>query len=252
MSRAGTRRLGALVVFLVLWELVRRLEWVSPIIIAGPSEIYDSIVVAGGQFLVAFQLTLAEIVIAIAISWTLGIGFGMLAGIMPGLGLAAGPILASLFAIPLIVWYPLFMVWVGIGPASKIVFAVLSGFFPIALNTMYGVRLLDRRYLLLGRAMGASQVQALFKILIPLALPAVVSGLRIGTALVVIGVVVTEMLASLGGIGFLISYHRTLFNTGHVYLGITLALLCALLVNWALSRLETRFGRWRDLEKIEG
>ena len=68
---------------------------------------------------------------------------------------------------------------------------------------------------------------------------------------VVIGVIVTEMLASLKGIGFWISYHRTLFNTGHVYLGMLLALSCALIVNWVLSRLETKFGQWRELEKTE-
>ena len=75
------------------------------------------------------------------------------------------------------------------------------------------------------------------------------SGLRIGTALVVIGVIVWEMLASLEGVGFWISNHRTLFITGHVYLGILLALGGALPVNWGLSRLETRFSRWRSFEQ---
>jgi ABC-type nitrate/sulfonate/bicarbonate transport system permease component len=76
----------------------------------------------------------------------------------------------------------------------------------------------------------------------------VISGLRVGTSLVVIGVVVSEMLASVDGVGFWISYHRTLFNTGHVYLGISLALVCVLIVNGALSRMEKHFGKWRDLE----
>ena len=79
-----------------------------------------------------------------------------------------------------------------------------------------------------------------------------VSGLRVGTGLVVIGVIVTEMLASLGGIGFLISYHRTLFNTGHVYFGIALALLLAVAVNVGLTRLERRVGLWRIREQADG
>ena len=78
------------------------------------------------------------------------------------------------------------------------------------------------------------------------------SGLRIGTGLVVIGVVVTEMLASLGGIGFLISYHRTLFNTGHVYFGIVLALIMAVTVNMGLTWLDRRIGLWRILERTDG
>jgi NitT/TauT family transport system permease protein len=81
-------------------------------------------------------------------------------------------------------------------------------------------------------------------------LPAIVSGLRVGTGLVVIGVVVTEMLASLGGIGFLISYHRTLFDTGHVYFGMLLALLVAVGVNVALTRLDRRVGSWREQAEV--
>ena len=251
MSRPAAIRLGLIAAFVVLWELSRQLDLASAIILASPSEIYLAATKDGVAFLQAFQITLLEIFAALVITWVLGIGFGLLAGSIPVLGMAAGPILASLFAIPLIVWYPLFMVWLGIGPASKIMFAVVSGFFPIALNTMNGVRALDKKYTLLGRSMGATRWQILLKMLMPLALPSVMSGLRIGSALVVIGVVVTEMLASLAGIGFWITYHRTLFNTGHVYLGMMLALLCALVVNWGLGRLEQRFGRWRELEHRE-
>lgn len=252
MSRASVIRWSAILVFAMVWELVRQFDLVNAILLASPSEIYSAISKDGGAFIGAFQVTLAEIVAAIIITWSLGLTFGLLAGTIPVLGMAAGPVMASLFAIPLIVWYPLFMVWLGIGPASKILFAVVSGFFPIALNTMNGVRLLDRRYILLGQSMGATKFQLLFRILMPLALPSVMSGLRIGTALVVIGVIVTEMLASVQGLGFWISYHRTLFNTGHVYLGMLLALACALIVNWGLSKLEIKFGRWRELEKTDG
>ena len=252
MTRPARIRWLGILVLVVLWEILRQLDLVHAIILASPTEIYAAFQQDGGAFLSAFQVTLAEIVTAIVITWALGLTFGLLAGTNPMLGMSAGPIMASLFAIPLIVWYPLFMVWLGIGPASKILFAVVSGFFPIALNTMNGVRLLDRRYILLGQSLGASKFQLLFRILLPLALPSVMSGLRIGTALVVIGVIVTEMLASLDGLGFWISYHRTLFNTGHVYLGMLLALACTLIANWGLSKLEFKFGQWRELEKMGG
>ena len=143
---------------------------------------------------------------------------------------------------PLIILYPLLMAWLGIGPMSKIVFGVFSGFFPIVLNTIDGVRAIEPRYLTLARAIGATRLQTYARMIFPLALPAMVSGLRVGTGLVVIGVIVTEMLASLGGVGFLISYHRTLFNTGHVYFGMLLALVLAVAVNVGLTRLDRRIG----------
>jgi NitT/TauT family transport system permease protein/taurine transport system permease protein len=99
-----------------------------------------------------------------------------------------------------------------------------------------------------AEAIGCSRRQAIFRILLPMALPSIMSGLRIGTALVVIGVLVAEMLASLGGIGFLISYYRSIYATGHVYLGILFALACALFTNWGLSLIERRFTHWRDLQ----
>jgi NitT/TauT family transport system permease protein/taurine transport system permease protein len=80
-------------------------------------------------------------------------------------------------------------------------------------------------------------------------LPGIVSGLRIGTALIVIGVVVSEMLASFDGIGFWISSNRSTFNTPEVYLGIVLALAISISVSAALSRLERHFGAWREAER---
>jgi ABC-type nitrate/sulfonate/bicarbonate transport system permease component len=92
----------------------------------------------------------------------------------------------------------------------------------------------------LGRALGANWTQMLALVMSRLALPSIVSGLRVGTSLVIISVVQSEMLSSTSGIGFLISYHRSLFHAGHVYLGILLVVALAILANALLSRIE----RW--------
>jgi NitT/TauT family transport system permease protein len=237
---------AVLIVLTVLaaWELVVRLGLVSPIILAAPSDIVLAAAKDGTVFGRALAITLVEIAAAILIAWTLGIGLGLLVGSSHVLAAGTAPVLSSIFAIPLIILYPLLMAWLGIGALSKIVFGALSGFFPIALNTIDGVRAVERRYLLFARSVGATALQTHARIVFPLALPSIVSGLRVGTGLVVIGVVVTEMLASLGGLGFLISYHRTLFDTGHVYFGMLLALLVAVAVNVALTRLDRRIGVW--------
>jgi NitT/TauT family transport system permease protein len=242
--------IGAAIV--ALWEAIVRLGLVSAIILAAPSDIVLAAVSDGDVFLRAFATTAIEIAAAILIAWTLGIVLGIVVGSSHALAAATAPVLSSIFAIPLIILYPLLMAWLGIGPLSKVVFAVLSGFFPIALNTIDGVRAIERRYLVFARSVGATRLQTYARIIFPLALPAMVSGLRVGTGLVVIGVIVTEMLASLGGIGFLISYHRTLFNTGHVYFGMLLALVMAVAVNIALTSFDRRIGLWRMREQAEG
>ena len=168
---------------------------------------------------------------------------GVVAGSVPVLARIAAPVLSALIAVPLVVLYPVLIAWLGLGPASKVVFGVVSGIFPIALNTTVGVREINRGYATMAAAMGANRRQIMFQVMAPLALPAIVSGLRLGTALIVIGVVLSEMLASTDGIGFWISYHRALFNTGQVYLGILLALLIAGLANAALSLVERLYAR---------
>jgi NitT/TauT family transport system permease protein len=242
------RRFIAVLIALGLWEAICRFGLVPPLLLASPSEIGGALITSWPDYLVALRFTVAEIAVALALAWGLGIAAGIAAGTVPFLGRAAGPLLSSLFAVPLITWYPLFMVWFGLGMASKIVYAVVAGFFPIAINTMNGIRGLDRNYLLFGRAIGCSRRQLAFRLSLPMAIPSIVSGLRIGTALVVIGVIVAEMLASFGGIGYQISYYRSIYATAHVYLGILCALACALLANWGLSLIERRFTHWRELQ----
>jgi NitT/TauT family transport system permease protein len=242
------RRTLMILVVLCLWEAVRRFNLVGPLLLASPTEIVQAFLKSWFDYVIALRLTVIEIAIALAFATTLGIGAGTMAGLRPFLSATAGPLLSSLFAVPLISWYPLFMVWFGIGITSKIAYAIVSGFFPIAINTMNGIRAVDHQYLLLGRAIGCSRRQIIFGILMPMAMPSIVSGLRIGTALVVIGVIVAEMLASLGGIGYLISYYRSIYATPQVYLGILFALGCALVANWGLSVVERRFTHWRAMQ----
>jgi len=226
--RRRLMRLAMLALFLAIWEAAFRVGLLSPIIFASPSLIVSAAIKDGWTFLLAFRITVFEIAVAILIAWTLGIAFGVVAGSLPVLARISAPVLSALIAVPLVVLYPVLIAWLGLGPASKVVFGVVSGIFQIALNTMIGVREINRGYATMAAAMGANRRQIMFQVMAPLALPAIVSGLRLGTALIVIGVVLSEMLGSTDGIGFWISYHRALFNTGQVYLGILLALLIAL------------------------
>jgi NitT/TauT family transport system permease protein len=177
-------------------------------------------------------------VVAFAIAAFLGVLTGSLVGRSRFFSKPTSAVLSSLFAIPLVIIYPIFMAWFGIGASSKIVFGVLSGYFPIAINTLNGVASVEQRYIILCRSIGATRLQTYAKVLIPKALPSIITGLRIGSGLVVIGVIVAEMLASRGGIGFLISHYRSLFETGHVYFGIIISVTFAYAVNRAISAVE--------------
>jgi NitT/TauT family transport system permease protein len=239
------RRIGVLMLFIGLWELAYRLHLINPLIIGSPSLIVLAAIKDWRSFLDACGTTAMELVISIAISWSIGVAAGAILGSMRTLGAIAAPILSALIAIPLIIIYPLLIAWIGIGPESKIAFAVLSGVFPIALNTLIGVRSADRSYARMATGFGATRFQLITQVMLPLAMPSIISGLRIGTSMIIIGVLVSEMLGSAAGLGFLISLNRTLFNSGAVYLGTLLALIMAVLIDTVLSRIEHHFNAWR-------
>ncbi len=244
----SVRKIVLTLAIFIVWEALVRFDVVNAIILASPSGIVLALLKDGMQFLQAFRVTASSMAVAVAVSWSMGVGIGLFVGANRFWYSAFGPLLSSLFAIPLIVWYPMLVIWAGIGPESKVLFGVISGVFPIALNTAAGVRQIDGKYLLFGQSVGAGKFTIYARILLPLALPSIVSGLRIGTALAVSGVIVGEMLASTDGVGFWISYHRTIYNTGHVYLGMILAVGCVLLANMLLAQLEQRLGGWRQDE----
>jgi NitT/TauT family transport system permease protein/taurine transport system permease protein len=249
-GNTAARRIAVTLALLVIWELVSRLEIISPTIIGSPAMIAQAARKDWAAFLSACGTTSMELAVSIAICWSVGIAAGALLGSMRLLGAIAAPILSALIAIPLIVIYPLLMAWVGLGPESKIAFAVLSGVFPIALNTLIGVRGADRGYALMATGFGATRLQLILHVMLPLAMPSIISGLRIGTSMIIIGVLVAEMLGSDAGLGFLISLNRTLFNTGAVYLGTLLALAMAVIIDAGLSRIGRHFGSWRPSAPI--
>jgi NitT/TauT family transport system permease protein len=240
--RPHARRLLTLVLVLTVWEGLYRLGSINPVIVGAPSLVLAAAAKDGWTFLLAFRVTTYEILLASAIAWSGGIAAGAVVGAGRRRARVFSPIFSGLIALPLIVLYPVVVAWTGIGPISKIIYAAAAGLFPIALATVSGIRSIDFRYAELARALGATRLQILHQVMLRLALPGIVSGLRVGTSLVIISVVQSEMLSSVEGIGFLISYHRSLFNVGQVYLGIILVLVAAAMVNFAVSALEQYLG----------
>ena len=234
-----------LAVLLVLWEVAPRAGWVHGVILATPSATLAGGLAEWDLFAAALAFTFGEIVVSLAIAYGIGGTLGLLIGLSPFGRRAALPLLSSFYALPLVVIYPVMTAWFGIGPASKVWFASLYGVFPVILATAAGVQLVDTRLILMARAQGARIWPMMTEVIVPAALPAVISGLRVGGALVTVGVVVAEMLASTDGIGFLITQNRTMFRTPQVYFGILVVLVLAGTLDTLISRLERRASRWR-------
>lgn len=161
--------------------------------------------------------TLSEIVAAFFLAATLGV--------LAGLICARGEVRARIWE-PLLIWgylapsvlfFPLFILWFGADATSKILFGAASAFFPIAYNTLRGLRTVDPMYLRLGKAFNASHLQSDFIIKLPAALPLITVGLRIGAATALITVVLGEMLAATQGIAFELARSSQMYNSARTY-----------------------------------
>jgi NitT/TauT family transport system permease protein/taurine transport system permease protein len=155
------------------------------------------------------------------------------------------PVIRAAYAVPLVVLYPVMLVWFGLGPESKIAFAVVYAFIPTMLTALAGVAALSPALAETARALGATRAQQILYIALPASLPSSVAALRLGGALVIVGVIVAEMLGAGAGLGFLITRQRTMLDSPGVYAGIVLVLAMTGLHEMLLRRLERRVAAYR-------
>lgn len=241
-----TVRWGILIALLVLWELVPLTGLLPELFLPRLSKTLGVLWIDLDKYWAALLVTLYEVVLAMVIACGLGIVAGATIGGIAVLRDLLLPVFSSLYAIPIVILYPIFTAWFGIGSESKIMFAGIYGFFPVMLSTAAGIRTIDPQFLLAARSMGATVYQQITKVIIPASLPTVFGGLRLGGALAIIGVVVSEMLTASAGIGYLVTLNRTILDSPRVFAGI----LCILVLSVAydiLSRaLEGRMVVWQS------
>ena len=191
-------------------------------------------------------LTLREIAIAYALAVAVGLGVGFALGLYRTLGRVYGPILAALYAVPAVVWYPSLMLFFGLDAASKIAFGFLLGFFPITLAVLAGIRQVNPQLVTVARAFGARPLTVFVKVLVPGMLFTLVGGLRTGLALTVVGVIVGEILGSKAGMGALINHAYGLLRTADYVALVALTLVIVVATDVGASRLERRAQRWTE------
>ena len=247
--RVPALRLAILAAFLLAWEGSARVA--NPLLYVPPSAALPAL----GRLLAldsypdlvpSLLLTLREIAIAYALAIAAGLGCGFALGLNRVIGRAYAPILAALYAVPAVVWYPSLMLFFGLDAASKIAFGFLLGFFPITLAVLAGIRQVNPHMLLVARAFGARPLTVFVKVMIPAMMFTLVGGLRTGLALSVIGVIVGEILGSKSGMGALINHAYGLFRTAD-YIALVVVTLALIVGSDAVASLvERRAQRWSE------
>ena len=230
---------------LAAWEVLPRAGLVPALFLPPLSETIRAGLADWREYGANLGVTLWEVALAMLLACIGGLAAGAIVGSVARLRQIVLPVASTLYAIPLIVLYPALTVWLGIGPASKVAFAGLYGFFPTMLATAAGTRTIDPNLLLTARSMGATPMQRVFRVMLPASIPTVLAGLRLGGALVIVGVVVAEMLVATEGIGYLVSRYRTILDSAHVFAAVILVLIVAQLFDLLMRLLERQTRTWQ-------
>jgi NitT/TauT family transport system permease protein len=185
----------------------------------------------------------------LAIGWTLGTVCGIGAGLAAGLWTVArspvAAVVAALFPVPKIALVPLFIVWFGIGEGSKIATLSLGAFFPTAVAALGGVDAVPRGLIRMGQSFGLSQARIVAAIVLPGALPTILTGFRVTASISIVLLVAAEMIGADRGIGAFVLAAGNLYDTENLMAGIAVLSLLGLAVGSAIGALERRLLAWR-------
>ena len=219
----------SLLAFLGLWEGAVRLLGYPPFILPSPGDVFRrlAVLLADGSLWRHTGVTLGEILAGLSLGTGVAVALGYLLAHSPVAERLLSPYLVASQSVPVVAVAPLLVIWFGTGLLSKILVCALTVFFPILVNTVAGVRSVEPELRDLMRTLEASRWQTFRLLEVPAALPVLLSGLKIGATLSVIGAIVGEFVASNRGLGYLIKQGQQLYDTPLVFVGIGMLVLLA-------------------------
>jgi NitT/TauT family transport system permease protein len=235
-------------VFIALWETVGRFKLFSgqfflPPFSAVLTEFYHLTVT--GVLGKNFTSSLIRVLIGLCSGSVAGIFVGVLMGWRNVFNKALNPIISLLYPIPALGWLPLLMIWIGINEMLPITIIFICSFFPVVYNTATGIRNVDRRYIQTAETLGASNMRILFKVVIPLALPNIFTGLRLEAGMSWRVLIAAEMVAIPTGIGALLMQAESLVRVDIIMVClIVLSVMCLLFEKMFALAERQMVGRW--------
>lgn len=246
LSVAST--VGLVVLLTAFAEVGSQAGWWSERVLPAPSVIFGALgaLLVEPQFWLDAQRTGVEVAVSIVFGSVLGFAAGLLFWKVPLIGRVFEPYLVSFYAVPLVLFYPVMIVLVGINAWSVIILATIMAAIPMALNTAVGLNQMPPVYMKLARSLRASPRQTLFAIAIPAAGPFIVAGLRLAVVYALIGTIAMEFTTAQAGLGYRIRYLYEIFNNTEMFAYIVVVLLLSCLLTVLLAAVERVLLRGRN------
>jgi taurine transport system permease protein len=248
----STRWIGLLTLasVLLLWWAVTAAEWIEPLFLPSPAAVLNK------GWLLATQgymdATLWQHLAASLQRIGLALLFAVLLAIPVGIAIGTNRIAQGVFdpliefyrPVPPLAYLPLIVIWCGIGELSKVLLIYLAIFAPIAIATATGVRTVDPARIRAAQSLGATRAQLIFQVILPSALPEILTGVRIGLGVGWSTLVAAELIAATSGLGFMVQSAAQFLNTDVVLLGILVIALIAFALEMGLRALQRKLVPW--------
>jgi NitT/TauT family transport system permease protein len=272
MAKQNWREMGAgavvPIVVIALWQAASSMGYVNPAILPSPLAVvqkwieyllplqaYDPAVSSWLMWALSGELigdtlsSMYRVLVGFAVGAGLALPFGLVMGSSPRMYAWLNPLLQVLRPIPPIAYIPLAILWFGLGNAPAVFLIAIGAFFPVLMNTIAGVRQVDGIYVRAARNLGVSQRVMFVRVMLPAAVPYILSGVRIGIGTAFIVVIVSEMIAVNNGLGFRILEAREYFWSDKIIAGMISIGLLGLAIDIGMNKLNNHLLRWhRGLE----
>ena len=244
------RRFVGILVFAAIISIAEwgtRAGWISALTLPKPSDVVETFreLYVSGLLFKHLNPSLTRLALGAAIGVSAGISVGILIGLFSYIRSGLVPVIAAVFPIPKIALLPLFVIWFGIDEGSKYALIALGTFTPTVVATYGAVDNVDRTLIRMGQSFGLSWFSIVRKIVLPGAMPGILSGLRVSLAIAIILLVAAEMLGAEYGIGAYVLEAGSLYDLERLFAGVVILSLFGVLVSSAIGIIERRLLGWR-------
>jgi NitT/TauT family transport system permease protein len=242
---------GAVMAFLLVWQLSSEFQLVDPSVIPPFSKVVAALIqgFVGGGLIPDLEISMARAGTAFGIAVAVAIPLGLFMGSFRRFEAFIDPLIQAFRQTSALAIYPIFILLLGLGETSKITIICWAAFFPILLNTIAGVKQVDRRLIEMARVFGASRTEVFKRVVLPAATPAIFVGLRLSGTISLLLLVAAEMIGAKKGLGFLIINAQYNFEIPLMFASIVLLAIIGLGVNYALLILQGWICRWEKPHK---
>jgi ABC-type nitrate/sulfonate/bicarbonate transport system permease component len=239
-------RFAALAVLLAVWQLLATFRLINVTILPAPLTLLRTLrdLLVSGEIWLHIVFSMKRVIIGFGLSLLVGVSSGVLLGISRRTERYLSVVIELLRPIPPIAWIPIAILWFGIGDHPAYFIVAVGSFFPIFVNTFKGIRFINRSFIRAARCLGATRWLLLTDVIIPNALPYMITGVRVGIAIAWTSLIAAELVGAQSGLGYMIQLNRILLRTDTIIIGMALIGVIGYLMNLGLVAFENRVLHW--------